>query len=144
MSYGLLRYLRNDEELTAKLRATPPPEISFLYMGQFDHTQSTVSLFGPAKESSGPTISPLATRSHLLEFTGSIYAGQLKLDLTYSRNVHRSSTVERLAEDFVEALRALINHCRTSEAGGYTPSDFTEAGLSQEELDELIAELTTA
>ncbi len=144
MSYGLLRYLRDDEELTAKLRAASPPEISFLYLGQFDSTQSTVSLFGPAKESSGSTISPLATRSHLLEFTGSIFAGQLKLDVTYSRNVHRSSTVERLAEEFIEALRALINHCRTSEAGGYTPSDFTESGLSQEELDELIAELTSA
>ena len=143
MSYGLLRYLRSDEEM-AKLRATPPPEISFLYMGQFDHTQSTVSMFGPAKESSGPTISPQASRSHLLEFTGSIFAGQLKLDLAYSRNVHRSSTVERLLEAFIEALRALINHCRTGEAGGYTPSDFTEAGLSQEELDELIAELTAA
>jgi non-ribosomal peptide synthase protein (TIGR01720 family) len=144
MSYGLLRYLRSDEEMTAKLRAVPSPEISFLYLGQFDHTQSTVSLFGPAKESSGPNISPLAIRSHLLEFAGSVSEGQLKLSLTYSRNVHRSSTVERLAEEFVGALRTLITHCRTTEAGGYTPSDFTESGLSQQELDELIAELTSA
>ncbi|HEU4508571.1 MAG TPA: SDR family NAD(P)-dependent oxidoreductase [Pyrinomonadaceae bacterium] len=144
LSYGLLRYLRSDEEMTAKLRAASLPEISFLYLGQFDHAQSTVSMFGPAKESSGPNISPLANRSHLLEFSGSVSEGRLKLSLTYSRNVHRASTAERLAEDFVEALRALINHCRTTEAGGYTPSDFTEAGLSQEELDELIAELTSA
>ena len=144
ISYGLLRYLRDDEELTARLGAIPPPEISFLYLGQFDHTQSAVSMFGAAKESSGPNISPLANRSYLLEFAGSVSDGQLKLTVTYSRNVHRSSTVERLAEDFVEALRALINHCRTTEVGGYTPSDFTEAGLSQEELDELIAELTSA
>ena len=144
MSYGLLRYLRSDEEMTAKLRAVPSPEILFLYLGQFDHTQSTVSMFGPAKESSGPNISPLASRSHLLEFTGSVSDGQLKLSLTYSRNVHRASTVERLAGEFVEALRSLISHCRTTEVGGYTPSDFTEAGLSQEELDELIAELTSA
>jgi non-ribosomal peptide synthase protein (TIGR01720 family) len=144
MSYGLLRYLRSDEEMAAKLRATPPPEISFLYLGQFDYTQSTVSLFGPARESSGPNISPLANRSHLLEFTGSVSEGQLNLNVTYSRNVHRSSTIERLAEEFVGALRALITHCRTTETGGYTPSDFTEAGLSQKELDELIAELTSA
>lgn len=86
----------------------------------------------------------MASRRHLLEFSGSISEGKLKLNVTYSRNVHRSATVERLAEDFVEALRALINHCRTTEVGGYTPSDFTESGLSQEELDELIAELTAA
>jgi len=144
MSHGLLRYLRSDEEMTAKLRAIPPPEISFLYLGQFDHSQSTVSMFSEARESSGPAISPLANRSHLLEFSGSISEGRLKLTVAYSRNVHRSTTVERLAEDFVAALRALINHCRTTEVGGYTPSDFTDAGLSQEELDELIAELTAA
>jgi non-ribosomal peptide synthase protein (TIGR01720 family) len=144
MSYGLLRYLRSDDEVAEKLQAIPPPEISFLYLGQFDHNQSTVSMFSEARESSGPGISPMASRRHLLEFSGSISEGKLKLNVTYSRNVHRSATVERLAEDFVEALRALINHCRTTEVGGYTPSDFTESGLSQEELDELIAELTAA
>jgi non-ribosomal peptide synthase protein (TIGR01720 family) len=144
MSYGLLRYLRGDDAITEKLLAVPPAEIRFLYLGQFDHTQSIISLFGPARESSGPTISPLASRSHLLEVTGSIFEGQLKLEWAYSENVHRTSTVLRLAEEFIEALRKLITHCRTTDAGGYTPSDFTEAGLSQVELDALIAELTSA
>ncbi len=144
MSYGMLRYLRGDDSTTEKLRAIPPSEIRFLYLGQFDHTQSIISLFGPAKESSGPTISPSATRSHLLEVTGSIFEGRLKLEWAYSVNVHRSATVERLAEEFIEALRVIITHCGTRDAGGYTPSDFTEAGLSQEDLDVLIAELTSA
>jgi non-ribosomal peptide synthase protein (TIGR01720 family) len=68
-------------------------------------------------------------------------ADRLQLDWTYSENIHRRATIERLAHSFVEALRALIRHRRSSEATGYTPSDFPEAGLDQRELDELLAEL---
>ena len=43
---------------------------------------------------------------------------------------------------FLQALQALIAHCQSPEAGGFTPSDFPEAELSQEELEELISEFT--
>jgi hypothetical protein len=33
-------------------------------------------------------------------------------------------------------LRSLITHCQSPDAGGYTPSDFPLAQLSQYELDE--------
>jgi non-ribosomal peptide synthase protein (TIGR01720 family) len=36
----------------------------------------------------------------------------------------------------MEALRAVIAHCTTPEAGGFTPSDFPLAQLDQEELDQ--------
>jgi non-ribosomal peptide synthase protein (TIGR01720 family) len=144
MRYGLLRYLTNDSATKERLRALPAAEISFLYWGQMDQSLSTVSLFGAAPESSGNAISPRATRAHLLDIAGKVSGGQLKLDLFYSENVHRRSTVERLAEAFVAALRSLIAHCQSPGAGGYTPSDFSEADLSQDELDGLIAELTAS
>ena len=40
-----------------------------------------------------------------------------------------------------EQLRDLIEHCRSAGEGGFTPSDFPEAGLSQDELDRLIEKL---
>jgi len=45
--------------------------------------------------------------------------------------------VETLAEIFLSALRGLIAHCLSPEAGGYTPSDFQEPGLSQDVVDML-------
>jgi non-ribosomal peptide synthase protein (TIGR01720 family) len=51
------------------------------------------------------------------------------------------STIERVANDFMEALRAIIEHCRLPEAGGYTPSDFPKKKFTQKELDSLIAEI---
>ena len=74
------------------------------------------------------------TAIHPLEITGKITGGQLHLEWTYSENVHRDTTIERLAKSFVEALRSLIAHCQTPEAGGYTPSDFPAAGLSRNTL----------
>jgi hypothetical protein len=36
----------------------------------------------------------------------------------------------------------LISHCLSEEAGGFTPSDFPDAELSQTDLDDLIAILS--
>jgi non-ribosomal peptide synthase protein (TIGR01720 family) len=45
--------------------------------------------------------------------------------------------VESLAESFVTALQALIAHCQSPEAGGYTPSDFPLAKLDEQKLSKL-------
>jgi hypothetical protein len=43
-----------------------------------------------------------------------------------------------VADGYLRALRELIAHCRKDGAGGYTPSDFPLAGLTQQELDALL------
>ena len=43
--------------------------------------------------------------------------------------------------NYVRSLEDIIDHCLSPEAGGYTPSDFPEVGLSKEALDELLAEM---
>jgi non-ribosomal peptide synthase protein (TIGR01720 family) len=47
--------------------------------------------------------------------------------------------VEQLAQGFVEALQALIAHCQSPEAGGFTPSDFPLARLEAQTLNKLSA-----
>lgn len=142
IGYGLLRYLSRDAATRLKLQALPQAEVSFNYLGQLDQVLSKPPLLGLAKESNGPDQSRLGSRSHLLEVNGFIAEGMLQLDWTYSENVHQRATAERLAQGFMEALKSLIAHCQSPEAGGYTPSDFPEAEMSQEELDELVAELS--
>jgi hypothetical protein len=58
--------------------------------------------------------------------------------LIYSENRHEKATIEALARRYTEALAALIAHCVSPEARGVTPSDFEDAGLSQEALDMLV------
>ena len=144
LGYGLLRYMSRDPAMRTHMQTHAAAEVSFNYLGQIDQAVSAGSLFGAAHESSGPLRSPQGKRSHLLEVDGFIIGGQLHFDWTYSEQVHRRSTIERLAQAYLSALRGLIAHCQSPEAGGYTPSDFPEMAFSQEELDDLIVELSDA
>ena len=60
---------------------------------------------------------------------------KLNLSWEYSSELHSQSAIERLADATVESLRSIIAHCTSSDAGGYTPSDFPLAELEQDELD---------
>jgi non-ribosomal peptide synthase protein (TIGR01720 family) len=137
LGYGVLRYLHPDPEVRAALQARPQAELSFNYLGQLDAALSDSALFGPAPENSGPPYSPLGRRPYLLEVNGFVLGGQLHLQWTYSTRVHRRPTVERLARGCLEALEALIAHCQSPEAGGFTPSDFPLARLDARAFNKL-------
>ncbi|MEV0505683.1 condensation domain-containing protein, partial [Streptomyces spectabilis] len=57
---------------------------------------------------------------------------------SYSRDVHRSDTVARLAAEMADELRAVARHCAEPGAGGRTPSDFPLAPLDQDGVDRLV------
>ena len=139
IGYGVLRYLSDDGEVEHQLRRLPPAEMAFNYLGQLDQFTDETRLFRLSQWPVGPTRSLREKREHLLEINSWISEGQLQLSWSYSENIHRRETIENLAAGFVEALLSLIAHCRSAEAGGYTPSDFPLAGLDQEALDKLSA-----
>jgi non-ribosomal peptide synthase protein (TIGR01720 family) len=137
INYGVLRYLSNDKQL----QTLPQAEVKFNYLGQFDRVISELSIFKPAQESTGSMQSQQGNRNCLLEVNGLIVGGQLRLNWIYSQALHQQATVEKLAQGFIEALRSLISHCQSPNAGGFTPSDFPQMQFSQQELDQLIVEL---
>jgi amino acid adenylation domain-containing protein/non-ribosomal peptide synthase protein (TIGR01720 family) len=141
LGYGLLRYLCRDAGVVRQLRSLPQPEISFNYLGQFDGALPEASPFRPAGESRGPERGAGGDRPHALDVNGGVVGGRLQMEWTYSQNLHRRETIERVAGDFLEALRAIIAHCQSPEAGGVTPSDFKLAGLDQRGLDKVLARL---
>ena len=151
VGYGLLRYLSARADVAERLAASVPAEVIFNYLGQFDQTASDVrpgdgalQVATPsprrlARESSGPSHSPQARRAHLLELNASVSGGRLVVQWTYSERRHRRATIEALAHGFLVALRTLIAHCLSPEAGGATPSDFQNTNLSQDAIDMLAA-----
>jgi non-ribosomal peptide synthase protein (TIGR01720 family) len=115
--------------------------VCFSYLGRVDQAISGSVLFRPVRETSRLHRSPWGRRRYLLEINGRLAEGQLQCDWTYSEHIYRHDTIEGLAQGFIEALRTLIVHCQSSEAGGYTPSDFPQMRLNQRELDELMTAL---
>jgi non-ribosomal peptide synthase protein (TIGR01720 family) len=138
IGYGLLRHLR-DDAIGRRVHGLPPAEIRFNYLGQLDQVLSESGIFAAASESSGESRSPEGRRGYLLDVNGRVAQGRLRLDWTYSEAVHRRETVEALAESFIRALQGLIEHCRSPEAGGFTPSDFPLAELDQAALQRIAA-----
>ncbi len=141
IGYGLLRYLKVDEEICQQLERVKEAEISFNYLGQFSQVFSQSSAIQLAPESSGQTCSLQGERSQLLDINAIITHEKLQIDWTYSKNIHRQETVENLAQEFVETLRAIITHCLLPESGGYTPTDFPLTKIHQLELDKVLANL---
>jgi non-ribosomal peptide synthase protein (TIGR01720 family) len=141
VGYGVMRYL-GTESAQQRLRQLPQAEVLFNYSGQFDQAISESGMFGLAQEDRGSGRSGKNQRQHLLEISGSVVDGQLHLSWIYNPQVHKRETVERIAIDVIAALGQLIEQCQWGEVAGFTPSDFPEAELSQQELDELVAELS--
>jgi len=142
LGYGLLRYLCPDQVVQAQLQGQVKAEVSFNYLGQMDQSITRSSMFAPARESSGPNHSPEAERTHQLSISGGVFAGALHMRWSYSRERFQHETITRVAHLYIEELRSLISHCLRDDAGGFTPSDFPEAELSQKEIDDLIAEFS--
>ena len=140
LGYGLLRYL-GDDDLRQQLANLPRPQVAWNYLGQLDRVLDKNSRLAAAEESVGDLHSPRRERGYLFELSASVVGGRLRVLWKYSTHLHRRSTVENLAESYLESLRDLVRHCTTPGVGGYTPSDLPLAGLDQRTLDRLSAEV---
>jgi len=137
LGYGVLRYL-GDAASREALAGLPEGQIVFNYLGQFDGSfDGETGLFTPAKENDGARQSADAPLASLLTINGQIYGGELRLEWTFSQDIHHRETIEQLAQAYQRALTDIIEHCCEGGHRGLTPSDFPLANLTQVQLDQL-------
>jgi non-ribosomal peptide synthase protein (TIGR01720 family) len=133
IAYGVLRYLSEDPQLKQQLRYTA--DLRFNYLGQLGGALPPEAPYSPAAESRGPAQSADSPRSHLLAIVASVAAGRMYFHFNYSCHRHERATMERWAQDFLQALRELSAHCLAKESPEWTPSDFPLAHLDEDKLD---------
>ncbi|MEU4248902.1 non-ribosomal peptide synthase/polyketide synthase [Amycolatopsis sp. NPDC026612] len=131
LGYGALRWLTPD----SPLHDGPVPQISLNYHGQWTAGGDADGLYRGWGGDLGADVDPERPRTALLDVVGIVDGGRLELAWTYAPEVHREDTVRGLAEQVLTALREIVGHCATPDAGGRTPSDFPLARLSPAELD---------
>ncbi|MDR6918790.1 amino acid adenylation domain-containing protein/non-ribosomal peptide synthase protein (TIGR01720 family) [Pseudomonas sp. 3296] len=136
LGYGALRYL-GGSVLSAELAALSQPRITFNYLGQFDRQFDDGAMFVPSTEGNGVAQDPSAPLGNWLTVEGQVYGGELSLSWGFSREMFDTATIQRLADDYAQELKALIDHCCAVEVPQATPSDFPLARLSQTQLDAL-------
>lgn len=135
--YGVLRYLSNKLSEGSK-----PPDLKFNYFGQIDNVLSSDSLFNLSSLARGAERDEQQQRNCLVEVSSAVSGGQLQINVSYSENVHRRETIERLSANLVASLREIIAHCRSLDSNEFSPSDFPLANLSQQQLDLIANRLT--
>jgi non-ribosomal peptide synthase protein (TIGR01720 family) len=142
IGYGILRYQSDDAEVRRLLQSQPLPEVTFNYHGQVDQTFAGDMSIAGAQESTGPVQSPRQMRTQLLDIIAGVSDGELKAAWTYNADIHRQSTIEKLAESFMQQLRRIVAASRDPGAVEYKPADFPLAKLNQDQLNKVLRKVS--
>ncbi|MDP9785926.1 non-ribosomal peptide synthetase [Pseudomonas fluorescens] len=139
IGFGALAHL-GDEHARQTLQGLAKPQLTFNYLGQFDGSFDGAddALFVPSTERGGEEVNLQGPLGSPLALDGQVFGGELDLSWTFSADLFNAATIQRLADDYVQELTALIAHCCDHHSGGVTPSDFPLARLTQAQLDTLV------
>jgi non-ribosomal peptide synthase protein (TIGR01720 family) len=137
VGYGLLRYLSRHPD-AAGLRHQTAPQICFNYLGQLDRGTNGQTLFELAGGPTGKEHGASNPMRYEFNINADITDGCLTVSWTYSAARVSRATMDMLAASYRRHLRELIAHCCSPEAGGYTPSDFPDVQLGQDDLDTIL------
>jgi len=134
IGYGLLRYLGQDTIVQSLEKFSA--DLLFNYLGQLERMVPHSTLFGLAQHLTG-SFGPQNKRSHRLNVNAYILQAQLQVDWVYSTDHYQADTIQKLAAAYIRALEAIIDHCLSTDAGSFTPSDFPLADLNEDKLSQL-------
>ncbi|MGP8300094.1 amino acid adenylation domain-containing protein [Streptomyces inhibens] len=110
--YGALRHLSPAGTPGAALAERAPAQVVFNYHGQADDAQRAAEsdLYHAFGDPIGREQRPDELTGHPVEVVGAVHSGRLRFTWYFSRNVHHRATIDKVAEDFADALRAIARH----------------------------------
>ncbi|MFC4909840.1 amino acid adenylation domain-containing protein [Actinomadura gamaensis] len=137
LGYGLLRYC-GDAGQAAELAELPPAQLAFNYLGRVESGGDGDWAVAPEELPAGED--PRMPMAHALEVnavTRDLPSGpELTAVWTYPDGLLGEDDVRDLAETWFAALRGLVAHAASGDAGGFTASDLL-VDLDQSEIDTL-------
>ncbi|MFE9785121.1 amino acid adenylation domain-containing protein [Nocardia salmonicida] len=128
VGFGLLRYL--DDETAAALADAPTPQLSFNYLGRAVTGSDpwVPQRFAATNDDRAP-LAAVVDINAVLTDTG------LEVTWAYASRLLDEAEVRELAELWSQALRALVTHAESGDAGGRTPSDFELVTVDQPQIE---------
>ncbi len=137
IGYGIIKYF---SKKVSRSDLPHLPEISFNYLGQFNQNVGKQGDFKIAKENKGYERAVNNLRPFAIDIVGSVFEGKLQMSWIYSRNIHSKEDIIGFSELYKDELIKIIETIKSDE-GGYTPSDFQDVDLDEEELGSIFSEL---
>jgi phthiocerol/phenolphthiocerol synthesis type-I polyketide synthase E len=139
LGHGQLRWSGRFIEAADKLGRFPPPDVSLRHLGTVDALTQDVALFADVGDAL--LRNPRAGLGRPLEVESLVERGRLTLRFTHGSDGSRA-TVERICDDTLAALRALIHRGESEVA--FDAADFPLADLDADQLGALAALLDQA
>jgi surfactin family lipopeptide synthetase A len=112
------------------------PDICFNYLGQFDFHQYE-DLFEISDHDSGADVAPGNHATAELEVICQIRNGKLITWFKCREGSNFSAVIAGLRENYINYITSIANYLVQRSEVHFTPSDFKNADISQEELDTL-------
>lgn len=128
IAFGLLKHLHPSEEIRNSL-AECEADIVFNYLGQLDNSTQRSGTLQGAKEASGKNVDAHYPFNSKLEINAAISDGQLRLSWNYSAKHFQAESIQKLAEQYLDVLSQIIEHCQAQKVIQKTPVDY---GLAPE------------
>ena len=138
-SYGMLRYLSSDPIVREKLKGQKA-QISFNYLGQIDSRQKNSKFFQIGNAPTGAGMFAKQQLPHLLAVNALIKERSLQIDLSYSINLYRHETIEKIASNYLENISYYWEDIK-NKTDCYSFSDFDLVDLDDRELNDILGNL---
>ncbi|MEM9809219.1 MAG: hypothetical protein AAF959_28535, partial [Cyanobacteria bacterium P01_D01_bin.56] len=133
-------------EVKAQLETMPRADVLFNYLGDLAGLIPTGSMFKMARELQ-LSRSPRGERHYLMEVNAAVIQGELQVEWSYSRELHRRETVQGWADELMQRVRSQITHYLSPESPKETTVssvDFPLANLNNQKLGKIAALLNKA
>lgn len=133
LGYGVLKYISDE------FKDHSSPQIVFNYLGN----QSTQKLNdGYVFESfNHGARSALSERLYLFEVNSFLMDGEVHFKWSYPKTFYNAETIKKLIKSFKEIIVEIINLSKEDNKTNYSPSDFPEVDLDQDDLNSLLSSL---
>jgi amino acid adenylation domain-containing protein/thioester reductase-like protein/non-ribosomal peptide synthase protein (TIGR01720 family) len=145
IGFGLLRYL--NPYTSPELATLASPQIGFNYLGRFlapttvVEAESAQWTLAPEVTALGGGSDPDMPLAHGLEVNALVHDHRdgpcLVATWSWAPQLWCEPDVHEIAQQWFQAIHALVDHGTQPGAGGHTPADFPLVALSQDQIDHL-------
>lgn len=137
IEYLLIKYGSQNQKLVEVLNTIPKSDILFNYLGKLDQENQEQALFTVSPQMAEFSRDPANERLYKLEINGYVAESQLYFNWSYSKQMYKQETIAALVADFKFKLLELAEFCINSATMGFSPSDFPNAELNEQELESI-------
>lgn len=136
IGYGVLKYLQNVD-----FKGVNEPWVVFNYLGNLDSNA--------LKDKEEFKIEPifenlhheLSERNYILELNLFILESKLHIRFSYGDNFIELKIINNLLDNYKNKIEEILNHCIRQKEKRYSPSDFSDVDINQDDLDNLLSNL---